>query len=116
MRLVEVFPEYLTVDHDTVSANAPTTVKASPGLVVGFALHNQSASTTAYLQIHNVASGSVAAASTMVYSCPLPAGVLTEVQFRQPIRCSGQVTHRITTGLANDTNSSETVVGNIRYT
>lgn len=94
-----------------IAGNAPDDVKATSGFFLWADIFNAGTGPS-YLQIHNVAEGSVSG-STIVATFAVPAGT-SRIVAPYPIPCA-RVTMRITTTRGGTTNSSETIDGEIWY-
>lgn len=92
-----------------------TSVKASAGQIYGWYIYNANTSAV-YVQIFNVASGSVSLGSTApTFSLGIPASGGANVSFPQGIAMGTAITVAVTTTRAGSTGPSSTVDLNIFY-
>jgi hypothetical protein len=104
----------LSIYTGSIGATA-TSVKSSAGQVYGWYIFNSNSSTV-YVQIFNVASGSVTLGTTSpTMSLGIPAGAAANVEFVNGIAFGTAITVAVTTARAGGTGPSNTVDLNILY-
>lgn len=105
----------LTTFSNTALSNTKTAVKASAGKVYGWMVHNPSAA-TAYIQVWNVAIGSITVGTTApTWTIPLPAGASANVMSERGITHSTEINVAATTTPTGSTAPATALVVGIFY-
>jgi hypothetical protein len=104
-----------SVSSQTAFTNTVVSIKASAGQFGGYMFNNPN-SGTIYLQIFNVASGSVTPGTTTpTYVIPLPAGASANVEFANGIAHSTAISAVATTTATGNTAPTTSLVGFFLY-
>lgn len=105
----------LSTFSNTALSNTKTAVKASAGKVYGWMVHNPSAA-TAYIQVWNVAIGSITVGTTApTWTIPLPAGASANVMSERGVTHSTEINIAATTTATGSTAPATAAVVSLFY-
>lgn len=98
MSIHDIFPKHTETHHDLSVTNTAENLPRDAGAwLVGGDVYNPHASDVAYLQIFEVAAGSVTLGTTApVYAVAVPAGAHVPIAPPRPILCGTRLSYAVT--------------------